>query len=167
MWTTLSLGPGQSIGASYRPNLSPEEAMRTLQRNGLKDEREWPKMVVRGGAFQGSRELSSKGPAQESLRDWRKDPMIGRASPGDPPPPEVTFIRCLSVRSFCPFLSQKKSWRQPVRSGEEEENHSGKEIQKLTMPSPPLLSSQPKAGQSWEKGRRLQLGVSVKLWLRH
>lgn len=69
MWTTLSLGPGQSIGASYRPNLSPEEAMRTLQRNGLKDEREWPKMVVRGGAFQGSRELSSKGPAQESLRD--------------------------------------------------------------------------------------------------
>lgn len=81
----------------------------------------------------------------------KEGPIRGRSSLGGLPAPEGTFIRHLSVRVFCPFLSWKKSRDNLVRARREKENHSGKRDSELTMPSPTLLPPnppQPKASQS-------------------
>ena len=146
----LPLRAGQGLGGSYGLNaglrsLCPGEVISFQQRGGLKDEKEESRKAVREGPLPGSRELSSKSPAQESLMDSRKGPTRGR----DLPSPVVSFVRCLSVRSFCPFLSWKKSW---TRARKEEENHSWKRHTEADQAlSPTVLHFQAKASQSWEK----------------
>lgn len=84
-----------------------------------------------------------KEPSMGISEGLKEGPIRGRSSLGGLPAPEGTFIRHLSVRFFCPFLSWKKSRDNLVRARREKENHSGKRDPELTMPSPPLFPQTP------------------------